>query len=43
VLPITPKPNFYAISASALSATPVSPDTNQGGPLVNVVDYQLAG
>ena len=43
VLPITPKPNFYAVSASAcLSATPVSPDTNQGGLLVNVVDYQLA-
>ena len=43
ILPITPKPQFYAVSVDALSGRPVSPDTNQGGPLVNVVDYQFAG
>lgn len=38
MLPITQKPNFYGYT-SDLSAAAVSPDANDAGPLVNVVDY----
>lgn len=42
VVPITQKPQFFAVRADALASVPVAPDTNDAGPLVNVVDYQLA-
>jgi peptide/nickel transport system substrate-binding protein len=41
VLPLTQKPSFYAWSNTALAAGAVSPDANDAGPLVNVVDYKL--
>lgn len=43
VLPLTQKPSFYAYSNTALSAGAVSPDANSAGPIVNVVDFKLAG
>ena len=42
VLPLTQKPSFYGYSNSALAAGAVSPDANNAGPLVNVVDFDLA-
>jgi peptide/nickel transport system substrate-binding protein len=41
MLPLTQKPSFYGYTA-ALSAAAVSPDADDAGPLVNVVDYVLA-
>jgi len=41
MLPLTQKPNFYGYT-SDLSAAAVSPDANDAGPLVNVVDYVFA-
>ncbi len=41
VMPITQKPSFYGFT-SQLSTNGVSPDANDAGPLVNVVDYQFA-
>lgn len=41
VIPLTQKPSFYGYT-SALSGAAVSPDANDAGPLVNVVDYQFA-
>ncbi len=38
MLPLTQKPNFYGYT-SDLTAAAVSPDANDAGPLVNVVDY----
>lgn len=38
MLPITQKPSFYGYT-SDLSGAAVSPDSNDAGPLVNVVDY----
>jgi len=43
VLPLTQKPSFYAYSNTALSAGAISPDANSAGPIVNVVDFKLAG
>lgn len=43
VLPLTQKPSFFAYSNTALSAGAISPDANSAGPIVNVVDYKLAG
>lgn len=40
VIPLTQKPSFYAYSNTLVSAA-VSPDANNAGPLVNVVDYQF--
>ncbi len=42
MLPLTQKPNFYGYTA-ALASAAVSPDANDAGPLVNVVDYVFAG
>ena len=41
MLPLTQKPDFFGCT-SALAVCAVSPDTNDGGPLVNVVDYLFA-
>ncbi len=41
MLPLTQKPNFYG-TTSQLSQAAVSPDANDAGPLVNVVDYVFA-
>lgn len=41
MLPLTQKPNFYGFT-SDLAAAAVSPDANDAGPLVNVVDYVFA-
>lgn len=41
-LPLTQKPSFFAYS-NALSSGAVSPDANDAGPIVNVVDYAFAG
>lgn len=41
VIPITQKPSFYAYSSEQLAQGAVSPDANNAGPLVNVVDYQF--
>jgi peptide/nickel transport system substrate-binding protein len=42
MIPLTQKPSFYAYSNTALSGAAVSPDADDAGPLVNVVDYQFA-
>ncbi len=42
MLPLTQKPSFYGYT-SQLSAAAVSPDANDAGPLVNVVDYVFGG
>jgi peptide/nickel transport system substrate-binding protein len=42
MLPLTQKPSFYGYT-SDLSAAAISPDANDAGPLVNVVDYVFAG
>lgn len=42
VLPITQKPQFFAYSSSKLAQAAIAPDNNSAGPLVNVIDYQLA-
>jgi peptide/nickel transport system substrate-binding protein len=41
VIPLTQKPSFYGYLSSALASGAVSPDANDAGPLVNVVDYQF--
>ena len=41
MLPITQKPSFYGCTAQ-LSQCAISPDANDAGPLVNVVDYVFA-
>ncbi|MEM9516375.1 MAG: ABC transporter substrate-binding protein, partial [Actinomycetota bacterium] len=41
MLPLTQKPNFYG-TTSQLAQAAVSPDANDAGPLVNVVDYVFA-
>jgi peptide/nickel transport system substrate-binding protein len=41
VIPLTQKPSFYAYSSAQLAGAAVSPDANDAGPLVNVVDYQF--
>ncbi|MDY7100379.1 MAG: peptide ABC transporter substrate-binding protein [Actinomycetota bacterium] len=42
VVPLTQKPSFYAYNNELLAGAAVSPDANDAGPLVNVVDYQFA-
>ena len=42
VVALTQKPSFYAYNSQVLSQAAVSPDANDAGPLVNVVDYQFA-
>lgn len=42
VIPLTQKPSFYTYNNTLLAGAAVSPDANDAGPLVNVVDYQLA-
>lgn len=41
VVPITQKPSFFGYLTSALATGAVSPDANDAGPLVNVVDYSF--
>lgn len=41
VIPLTQKPSFYGYLTSELAAGAVSPDADDAGPLVNVVDYQF--
>lgn len=41
MMPISQKPTFFAADTDALTNVATMPDTNNGGPLVNVVDYQL--
>jgi peptide/nickel transport system substrate-binding protein len=43
MLPITQKPDTYFYDSEALSAAGVSPDMDAGGPIVNIVDFKLAG
>ena len=43
MLPLTQKPTFYAYNKVLLVGAGASPDVNHGGPLANVVDFQLAG
>jgi len=43
MLPLTQKPTFYAYNKVLLLGAGASPDVNHGGPLANVVDFQLAG
>jgi peptide/nickel transport system substrate-binding protein len=43
MLPLTQKPSFYAYSNQRLSQGAVAPDANSAGPLVNVVDFVVAG
>ena len=42
MLPITQKPDFYAVDTQSLVGFGLSPDTNNGGPIANVVDFKLA-
>ena len=42
VIPLTQKPSFYGYLTSALASGAVSPDADDAGPLVNVVDYQFS-
>jgi peptide/nickel transport system substrate-binding protein len=43
VMPLTQKPSYYGYLNTVLATAAVSPDANSAGPLVNVVDYALAG
>ena len=42
VIPLTQKPSFYGYLTSALATGAISPDADDAGPLVNVVDYQFS-
>lgn len=43
MLPLTQKPQFYAWHSDALEAAGKTPDVNNGGPLVNIVDFKVKG
>lgn len=43
MIPITQKPSFFAFNSVQLSHGAVAPDANAAGPVVNVVDYKIAG
>ena len=42
MIPLTQKPDFYAYSNIRLSRAAIAPDTNNAGPIVNVVDFVTA-
>jgi peptide/nickel transport system substrate-binding protein len=42
VIPLTQRPLFYGYVTSVLASGAVAPDGFRGGPLVNVVDFQLS-
>jgi len=43
MLPLTQKPDTYFYDSEALSGAAVGVDTNNGGPIANIVDFKLAG
>jgi peptide/nickel transport system substrate-binding protein len=43
MIPLTQKPLYFGYSTTAVAAAGVSPGLREAGPLVNVVDYRLAG
>ena len=43
VIPLTQKPSLHAYRSDLVTEIGVAPDSDAGGPLVNIVDHRLAG